>query len=204
MSSDPSPFSAYGVFAPMFDDGHYLPLLNFNRPDDAVAALHRIVSARSPGLEANLLALLDPSAGWRPQLVGVAAMVAGAATRTTVEALWVALAEPSFVSPQLAVAAYLLDPDFEVRARSRIANGCRVDPHRLREKYPDEDWPASPDAKQLAAMIALCSRLPHATWLADLASSAEVRAILGEARYDSSGIALGWLERASQVLPPAL
>lgn len=204
MSNDPSAFSDFGVFAPMFDDGHYLPLLNLYRPDDAVAALQKIVSAGSPGLEADLLALLDPAAGWRPQLVGVAAMIAGAATPATVEALWVALAEPSFVSPQLAVAAYLLDPDFEVRARSRIANGCLVEPNRLRERSPDQVWPAYQDAKQLAAIIALCTRLPHAAWLADQVASAEIRAILGEARDDGGGIALGWLEKASQMLPPAL
>ena len=200
MTSEPSIFSAFGVFAPMFDDGHYLPLLNLHRPDDAVSALRKIVSTRAPGLEANILALLDPIAGWRPQLVGAAAMVAGAASRKTVDALWVALAEPSFVSPQLAVAAYLLDPDFEAHARSRIANGCRVEPKRLREKFPDQEWPASPDAKQLAAMIALCGRLPRAAWLAEMSASAELRSILDEARDDGSGIALAWLEKASQAL----
>lgn len=200
MNDEPSPFAAFGVFAPIFDDGHYLPLLNIYQSDDAVSSLLAVVSAHPPSLEADALALLNPAAGWRPQLVGAAAMLAGAATPKTIEALWAALAQPSWVSPQLAVAAFLLDPAFEDRAKHRILDGCRVGPKSLREKYPDREWNVSQDAKQLTALIALCKRVPNAAWLTDVEASAETRAIITEARDDGGGIALGWLDKASQLL----
>jgi hypothetical protein len=195
-STEESPWNVMGVFAPIFDGGHYLTFLNLNPPfNAAVEALRTIVESGAPTLEADVVAVLDPAlAGWRPQLVGAAAMLLGATTPTTLAALWRALEQPSWVSPQLAVTAFLRAPDFEARARARIEVLCQVDASAIRARRGRE-VPDSNDDKQLAALIALLKERGPPDWLAPLEASQSVRDILAASHDDGAHHALRWLGR---------
>jgi len=201
------PFKWMGLFAPIFDDGHYLSFLNLNQPAEAIAALRAIVAGDAPGLEANVIAILDPAlAGWRPQLIGASAMLLGVTTPATLAALWRALEQPSWVSPQLAVTAYLRAPDFAVRARARIEGLCRVDASEIRKRRGEDEnrFPDFEDGKQLGAMIALCKTDGVPDWLAPLEISQAGRDVLATSRDDGADLALGWLERVrSHIDSPA-
>lgn len=189
------PFKWMGLFAPLFDDGHYLSFLNLNQPDEAIAALRAIVANGGPVLETNVVAILDPAlAGWRPQLIGASAMLLGATTPATLAALWRALEQPSWVSPQLAVTAYLRAPDFETRARARVESLCRVDASELRARR-GSDFPDFEDGKQLAALIALLEQRGPPDWLAPLEASRAAQAVLAASRDDGASHALHWLGR---------
>lgn len=198
-----SPFAAFGVFAPLFDEGRYLTFLNLSHePQDNVAALAAIVQAAAPSLEADIATLLSPAHGWRPQVVGASAAIAvGGVSEPTIRALWAALEEPSWASPQLAAAAFLLDPDFEARARRRIEALCFVDPIHWRRRHPDTTLISRPDGKQLAAMVALC-RQRSPDWLEPFSARPEVRAVLDTDRDQADEITLRWLARARRWLSP--
>lgn len=199
-----SPFAAFGVFAPLFDEGRYLTFLNLSHePRDNVAALTAIVEAAAPSLEADIATLLSPAHGWRPQVVGAsAAIVVGGVSEPTIRALWTALEEPGWASPQLAAAAFLLDPNFDARVRRRIEALCFVNPIHWRREHPDTSLAGRPDGKQLAAMVALCRQRGALDWLEPFVARPEVRAVL-DTDHDRAGeIALRWLARAKRWLSP--
>ncbi|EJL34510.1 hypothetical protein PMI01_01567 [Caulobacter sp. AP07] len=202
---DKSPFAEFGALAPLFDGTRYLAFLNLShQPEDSVAALKAIVEAAALSLEADITASLSPVHGWRSQVVGAsAAIVAAAPSEPTIQALWAALDEPSWASPQLAVAAFLLDPDFASRARRRIEALCRVDPVQWRHQHPDTTMRGGPDAKQLAAMIALCRQHGGLAWLDDLVARPETQAVLAADRDGGGDIATAWLAKARHWLSPA-
>ena len=199
-----SPFADFGVFAPLFDEGRYLTFLNLShQPEGDVAALKAIVQAAAPSLEADIVALLSPAHGWRPQVVGAsAAIVIGGVSEPAIRALWAALEEPCWTSPQLAAATFLLDPDFDARARRRIEALCLVDPVHWRRRHPDTNLSTRPDGKQLAAMIVLCRQRGAPDWLEPFVARPEVRAVLDTDRDQAGEIALRWLAQARRWLSP--
>jgi hypothetical protein len=202
---DSSPFAEFGVLAPLFEGTRYLTFLKLShQPEGDVAALKAIVAAAAPGLEADITASLSPVHGWRPQVVGASAAIAvGASSEAVIQALWAALDEPGWGSPQLAVAAFLLDADFASRARRRIEALCVVDPVQWRRQHPDTTMRRGPDAKQLAAMIALCRQPGDLAWLDDLVARPETRAVLAADRDRGGDIATAWLAKARHWLSPA-
>jgi hypothetical protein len=202
---DRQPFAAFGVLAPLFEGTRYLTFLKLShQPQGDVAALKAIVEAAAPSLEADVMALLSPVHGWRPQVVGASAAIAiGAPSKAMIQALWAALDEPGWASPQLAVAAFLLDPDFAARARRRIEALCVVDPVQWRRQHPDTTMRRGPDAKQLAVMIALCRQHGGLTWLDDLVARPETQAVLATDRDRGGDIATSWLDKARHWLSPA-
>ena len=199
-----SPFTAFGVFASLFDEGRHLTFLNLrHEPQDNVAALMAIVQAAAPSLEADIATLLSPAHGWRPQVVGASAAIAiGVASEPTIRALWAALEEPNWASPQLAAAVFLLDPDFDARARRRIEALCFVDPLHWKRDHPDTSLASRPDGKQLAAMVALRRQGGVSDWLELLVARPEVRAVLDTDHDQAGEIALRWLARARRWLSP--
>ncbi|NOJ94192.1 pentapeptide repeat-containing protein [Corallococcus coralloides] len=73
----------------------------------------------SPGLDAEILALFGQTHWVFHQLAAVA-MLMGGARPETLAALWGRFDRNSWASPQLTIAALLLDPDFEAAASSRL------------------------------------------------------------------------------------
>lgn len=199
-----SPFAIFGVLAPIFDEGRYLTFLNLgHQPEGDVATLKAIVQAAAPSLEADIIAMLAPTHGWRPQVVAASAAIAlGPASTPLIAALWAALDQPSWVAPQLAATAFLLDPDFGVRARRRIEALCFTDPVDQRRKYPDRPVRSGPNGKQLAAMIALAREGEDPAWLDAFVARPETQAVLAADRDASGDIASDWLDRARQWLSP--
>jgi hypothetical protein len=173
--------TAYPSFAALFDPGNlYLELLHLptqlpdgRTPFDTVLE----AMAQSPDADAELAALFaDPS--WRPHLVAASALLAAGATPARLDLLWGTLARGSWISPQLAVTAWLLDDDFESRAGTIITVGR---------------WP-----KTKAALGHFYRRLP-APKLKVLSSLADPRLVSdGEAR-DGALYANEWMTKLAAV-----
>ena len=107
----------------------------------ALQRIREILDANA-NLTPQIVALLDDY-NWRPQLVGAVTMGLGVAGETSRDALWHAFDSGSWVSPRLAVIAFLVDENFEAQARMRMEAGC---PNHA----PLEDKPQLSDALALA------------------------------------------------------
>ena len=207
MSSTEAPFAKYPAFQPMFERAEdvpvpvYLVLLNVSIGSEiAITILRRILEGDTE-LMPQVVALLADF-NWRPQLVGAVAMGLGAANEESRDALWRAFDSGSWVSPQLAAIAFLVDEDFEARSRLRIEAGCPINLDRLRGL----DWvvrhsaagpgnSASHSSKALSALASLCQRLPEThVWLEPILSREETQHSLRN-DYDGGGrIATGWID----------
>ena len=207
MSSNEAPFANYPAFQPMFEPAEdipvpvYLTLLNLGSGSELAITILRRILGGNTDLTPQVVALLADF-NWRPQLVGAVAMGLGAANEESRDALWHAFDSGSWVSPQLAAIAFLVDEDFEARSRLRIEAGCSINLDRLQGL----DWvvkhsaagpgnSASHSSKALSALSGLCQRLPEThTWLEPLLSREETQHSL-KSDYDGGGrIATGWLD----------
>jgi hypothetical protein len=110
----------------MFQRSRYLTLLQPLRTggqDPAVVEALGVLDAAlqtSPQVVHEVCALAR-DLNWRPNLVAAAAVArARMSTGVVVRELWAAIDRPSWVSPQLAVAASIVDPRFADGARARI------------------------------------------------------------------------------------
>lgn len=115
-----------GSFAQLFEpsptgNAYYMSLLALDG-DNAREALERVAQGLklSPHSEDELVTLLYPDRGWRQNLVGLTGVVLRGSFNRLVAALWKAFDAGSWVMPQLAVAAFLRDPDFDAQAKRRI------------------------------------------------------------------------------------
>ena len=178
----------------------YLTLLNLHN-DSAVAlkAIRYIISGGSD-LSQQVVALLN-DLNWRPQLVGATAIGLGAGSTDTIAALWQAIDSGSWTSPQLGAIAFLVDPDFQHNAKTRIEKGCPLN----RERLEGLDWierhvAAGPESfnshssKSLSALLALCHRLPESSeWLEPIQTRDDIHKI-AIADQESGEIAIQWLD----------
>lgn len=198
------------LFRPMRDSvgvSVCLKLLNLGgrEAEDAVAAV-RMAMQQSADLDAELLALLD-EVDWRAHLPAAVAIGLGYADSRVVEALWRAFDRGSWVSPQLAAAAFLADPHFQARARQRIEMRCSVDVARLVALDPllhhHVAGPAGGrerSAKALSALIALCGLTPSwSTWLEPLRAASDTEQMLACDQDRGNQIAERWLRRLSDL-----
>lgn len=182
----PDRFHLYPSFRPLFGEDHlYLELLHLpsGRPHHLFAAVERAV-ASSPDADAELAALFAER-NWRCHLVAAATLLACGSTRSRLDGLWGALESGSWAAPQLAVAAWLLDEEFERRARRLILGGSWAKTAaglgRLYRRLPS---PKLQVLAQLAEALigadeeARDGELYAAEWLAKLgvATTAEMRA----------------------------
>lgn len=213
MAASPSPFDKFGAFKPLFEssDGHvpgYLSLLNLQiGADRAVRQLRRALRDSGANRESSIVALLSDETGWRPQLVGAAAMVAGSTSSKCIDVLWEALDHICWTSPQLAAAASRVDPDFSTKARSRLEGRCRVMPFaKMVARLPpsaERDGLAQGHSspKLMAALVALCEReLRPDDWLNQLIEAPDVVRLLSEDRDGGGEIALNWLKLLDDAL----
>lgn len=140
---------------------------------------------------------------WRPQLVGISAMLMAKDT-ASLPALWMAIDRPSWVSPQLAAAASLLDPAFETSARLRLERHCRLDINPERNEWtPERHVALGPNswfghsAKLMTSLLALYGHMfPDRLWLQQLAQEPDVVEVCASDADDGGVIALEWRESA--------
>lgn len=112
----------FGAFWRLFDsDAHYLSLLGLERPEADIAVAKVLEGNRtSSDLQRDIGELLDEM-NWRPHLVAAVAISAIDYQPRILAKLWDAFDAGSWVTPQLAVAAYLRDPDFSRQAAMRVS-----------------------------------------------------------------------------------
>jgi len=141
----------FGSFWRIFQSGPdgvpiYLKFLHF-RSEDADEPLKSLSNAlaEESSKELQLLKLLKDQ-NWRAQLVGAIATALHGPSPTLVATLWNAIEEGSWVGPQLSVAVFLVDPQFESHAKERI-EGIR----NIAQKPPPRE-PELPTREHLAIM----------------------------------------------------
>jgi hypothetical protein len=188
----------------------YLPLLHVS--DDAslaVTEIKRCVRQSGPNLTVELTEMfIQPD--WRPHLVAAVALLADAATDEQINLLWDAISRPSWVSPQLAASASLIDPRFHERARLMIERRCLLIDERLigigaLERHvalgplPNELH----SAKILSALMVLCSLKGEPAWLLTLNSASDIRTILASDEDGGGEIAVQWITAITPVIEQA-
>jgi hypothetical protein len=108
---------------PVFGKFSYSHLLNLDTHPRAVLTTLKSSLASIPRdvLEADCLTCLL-SIDWRTNLVGCGVMLLGGATPALIDGLWGRLYRGSWIAPQLAVTAYLLDRSFQGKGLELIAD----------------------------------------------------------------------------------
>jgi hypothetical protein len=198
-------FAQFRSFASLFAKGQtvsvplYLTLLRLS--DDATEALRNIRSAirASPRLQDEVSALFE-NPNWRPQLVGGVALLLGAATPTTLDALWRAVDAGSWASPQLVAVASTIDTQFVSHARDRIVARCPIFGERLtRMPWPERHSAAGPEsimqhsAKLFAALVGLVElNQERPDWLTQELAKSDAQALLGTDQGSSRSLAPKW------------
>jgi hypothetical protein len=180
------PLKGCPTFKPLFDEGSVLSyeLLYLDLEEACREAIRRVRSAveASPHLDDELVALLSTPMGWKLEIVGLVGLLMVGTRAGPLEALWDAFDANSWVTPQLAAGASMIDPEFRAKARLRIER-ARYTPYTgpylktfedakriLREE--GLDW------KALQALFALLGRDPdERDWIEAQRSSARVREI---------------------------
>lgn len=130
--------AGFASFRALFEENRYLELLHLPSAKPVFELVEEAVT-RSKDAEAELEALFLER-NWRCHLVGAATLLATGAGVRRLDALWGALGRGSWAAPQLAATSWLLDDEFEPRARKLILA---------------DTWP-----KTLAALGALYRQLP--------------------------------------------
>ena len=198
-----------GVFSSVFDsaDG-YLDLLHLDshRGLNAVSSVVKCCHA-SPNPHLEIVRLLD-DANWRPHIVAAVAVSALEYDHKSVASLWAAFDAGSWVTPQLAVAACLRDPNFSESARVRILARCPIEPSRLSSMSPVQRHSATGpagararSAKAAASLVQLASVLRAIPqWLTTERSAPDLVALLSEDVDGSAKIAEDWLDKLRAIL----
>ena len=103
---------------------NYLALINLHTDVEAtVKQIKAIVSSEERNiLERDTLIFLQ-ARNWRFHLVACGVMLAGVSTDDLINQLWKVLHEGSWIAPQLAATAYLLDTQFPKLAMEAISQG---------------------------------------------------------------------------------
>jgi hypothetical protein len=139
------------------------------------------------------------SLNWRPHLVAAVALSVLGNNREAFAKLCSAFDAGTWVTPQLAVVAYLRDPDFSEPARERVQAGCPVDASRLAPSSPLERHVAfgpagAPErsAKAASALIYLRTLGGPSEWLTTGPASPNLVTPLSADRDNASSIAAAW------------
>ena len=118
----------FGIFEPVFKTAHgYLSLLNLTA-DDAPKAVELVLDCcRETTNPYRDICRLLADLNWRPHLVAAVAVIVSGHDPEATRGLWHRIDTGSWVTPQIGVALYLVDRDFEAQSRSRLEAGCPVD-----------------------------------------------------------------------------
>ena len=208
------PVDRFGIFAPVFEPlaglhpiPAYLELLNLERnaKDSVSLVTHCCRSVSDPYKDIGRL-LVDQN--WRPHLVAAVALSVSVFNRNAFDQLWFAMDAGSWVTPQLAAAAFLRDPAFVERARERLASGCKVvvrqEPGLTPQTQPVGRVPVGSDprsAKLAASLVGLAKLCPQRPdWLSAQLQSPEVQDLLSKDVDNSGDIAQRWLSELREML----
>lgn len=112
------------------------------------------------------------------------------------------------VSPQLAAVAFLIDDEFERRARQRAEAGCPISRERLdgfdcavRHSAAGPGSFVSHSSKALSALTAFCEWLPAASaWLGPLLLREDIQKGLASDQDGGGRLATGWLKGFTALL----
>jgi len=195
--------SKFGPFADVFAKGElvvpgYLELLSLNTTS-AQIVIDRIERAISHDDPCPWVDALFDDPNWRPHLVAAIALILDDGQRLPIAGLWRAADAGSWVTPQLIVSAYLVDPGFLDQCRMRFANAGPVSPpvglspiERHSATGPGSIRQRS--AKLLASLATVGSRVPSlSSWLGEVGSIPEIATLMAEDVDDSGQIAESWL-----------
>ncbi len=169
----------FGVFSPLFrSDPGYLALLNLSSREANQAVSSVVECCRKSADPYQEIGRLLDEPNWRFHIVAAVALSVLGYDEPTFIKLWAAFDPGSWVTPQLAVAAYLRDPNFSDNARARIESRCPVNTSRMISMSPPERHSsAGPagvlqrSAKAAASLVCLVSLKGQAEWLtAELSS----------------------------------
>jgi hypothetical protein len=197
----------FGIFSPLFESAHYLPLLNLT-VDAAPKAVelvkdccHKIANPY-PDI-CRLLA--EPS--WRAHLVAAVAVIVSGHDSEAVKRLWHRLDTGSWVTPQIGVALYLVDPAFEAQSRIRLEAGCPIDESEYlsflgldRHSAAGPAGTISRSAKAAATLLHLVQLIsPAPSWVEILRVSDNLQGLLARDIDESATITDGWLYRIREI-----
>jgi len=198
----------FGPFDPLFappsaDVPEHLSLLHLFHADNTVAKITATVRSGDCG---PFVRRLFESPDWRPHLVGTVVCIAEPDAQW-LGWLWQAIDGGSWVTPQLAVAAYLTDPEFAARARSRIEARCPISEPEISDGDDRDAMTGPGDAdirsgKMAASLLALCELIADdAPWVEAARNDPAIARLLriDGRRNGSEGIALSWLTGISTV-----
>jgi hypothetical protein len=197
-------FAAFPTFGRIFwqkRDGVplHLPLLGIGEDADVSVRVIRKVCFESPDPRSEIQGLLR-DLNWRPHLVAAIALMVCERDDGLMADLWCAFDEGSWVSPQLAVAAFCLDPEFGHRASTRIDLLCVgptpraniLDPaSRHSASGPESDYGRR--CKALSTLVWLASRDPDfGEWTRAKAHEADVAGLIGNDIHRGDRICEHW------------
>jgi hypothetical protein len=198
----------FGIFEPVFGSAHgYLALLHLSA-DDAPKAVELVTDCcrKIPNPYPDICRLLVDS-NWRPHLVAAVAVIVSGPDNEATRCLWHRLDTGSWVTPQIGVALYLIDRDFEAQSRSRLDAGCPVDESDLMSMtVPERHSAAGPagtvdrSAKAAATLLQLLrTTSPVPSWVERASGSERLRALLAQDIDASATIADRWLHRIQEI-----
>ncbi len=195
----------FGIFSPLFgSEPAYLDLLHL-RNIHAVSKVRDCCRASSNPIP-DIGRLLD-EANWRPHLVGATALAVLGYDRVAFDKFWSAFDAGSWVAPQLAVVAYLRDPDFPEKAKVRVLSRCPVDLSRVTPMDALErhvvSGPAGSierSAKAANSLIYLLKLQGPSDWLATELTSPDLATWLSTDCDGGSSIAGAWLHSLTTAL----
>ncbi len=198
----------FGVFSPVFEsEPGYLDFLNLgSRVAKQTVSLVAECCRKSADPYPEIGRLLDEN-NWRFHIVAAVALSVLGFDGPTLTKLWGAFDAGSWVTPQLAVAAYLRDPGFSENARARIESRCPVNPLRLISMSPVERHVSAGPAgvthraaKAAACLIFLAGLNGQVEWLTSELSSPDLVALLSEDIDRADIIAQRWLAQLKGAL----
>lgn len=198
----------FGTFEPVFQSAHgYLALLNLSSGDEAEAVdLVRRCCQKVPHPVPEICRLLADS-NWRPHLVAAVAAILVKPDRDVVRSLWHRMDMGSWVSPQIGVALYIVDPDFEVESRRRLEAECPLNISELASMTALERHVAAGpagsverSAKSASTLIQLLKmKTPIPAWVQGLADSERIRTLVAMDIDGSAAIAEKWFRKITGI-----
>ncbi len=192
----------FRVFSPVFESsGSYLSLLYLGGRDTKRVFGLVLECCRKSSNQYEEIAKLFAHPNWRPNLVGAVALSALPYNPQACNNLWEAFDAGSWVTPQLAVAAFVRDPTFSIQAAKRLHARCPVNPSRVLGQSAIERhvaWgPAGlsqRSAKSACCLIQLAGSLAfRPNWLDAELASPDLIDLLAEDIDHSAEIAQDWL-----------
>jgi hypothetical protein len=193
----------FGIFEPVFETAHgYLALLGLHSADARAAVeLVRNCCRKVPNPSSDICQLLTDS-NWRPHLVAAVAVIVSGYQADAVKLLWGRLDSGSWVTPQIATALFLVDPDFAAQARIRLEAGCPVDGNQPPMNPLERHSAMGPagtvqrSAKCAAALLHLAEMAsPVLSWVHDVRASEQMQVLLAQDVDEANAIADSWLNR---------